>query len=94
MEADAMVIIQRKPFTQEEREAIADAIMFGCSVDGLPELDDIAMDIAEKLPELLRHARLPDTSEHRRKLIDLVMRRWSMPKGPRRSRAYRTLARR
>jgi len=87
------VTLKRQPFTPEERELFIDAIMSGCAADW-PELDEIAIEIAEKLPELLRHARLPDTSENRRRIINLVLTRYAQPKGPKRSRSYRRLARR
>ena len=88
------VTLLRKPFTKEEREIMVDAIMCGRCVEGIPELGVIATEIAEKLPDLLRRANLPDNSDNRRKLIDLVMVRWAAPKTRKPPRTYRALSRR
>jgi hypothetical protein len=84
------VILHRRPFSKEEREILIESVMTG----SYSEFEDLAIEIAEHLPDLLRKANLPDTSDNRRKLIELVMVRWSMPKGPQRSRSYRRMARR
>ena len=84
------VTLTRKPFTPEERAILIEAVMTG-NVD---ELEDIAMQIAEKLPDLLKRARLPDTYENRRAVIELVLTRWAMPKTQRQSHSYRRMARR
>ncbi|RYG55479.1 MAG: hypothetical protein EON56_05575 [Alphaproteobacteria bacterium] len=87
------VTLLRKPFTAEERQLAVEAIMTGCGVEGLPELDAIALEIAMKLPDLLRKANLPDTSDNRRRLIELVLIRWAAPKTPTfTSKSYRAFA--
>lgn len=87
------VVLMRQPFSKAERELIVEAIMSGAEVEGLPELDGIALTIAEQLPDLLKKARLPDTSQNRRGLIHLVLVRWSRPKTARPSRSYRRFRR-
>ena len=89
-----MITLTRKPFSKEEREIMVDAIMTGSYVEDWPELDAIGIEIAEKLPDLLRRAGWPDTSDNRRKIIELVMVRWAAPKSRKPSRSYRALARR
>ena len=88
------ITLQRKPFTPAQREIVIEAVMTGrCAYsDDLPGLEEIALEIADSLPKLLRHAGLPDNSENRRKVIDLILIRWAMPKAPRRSRSYRRMA--
>lgn len=71
---------------------MVEAIMFGSHVEGFPELEDITIEIAEKLPDLLRRARLPDNSDNRRKIIELVLVRWAMPK-TKTATSYRQFAR-
>jgi hypothetical protein len=88
------ITLTRKPFSKGERGLIAEAIMTGAYIEGLPELDTIATEIAEKLPALLRHAGVPDSSDNRRKIIDLVLVRWAAPKTRTPPRTYRELARR
>ena len=86
------VTLLRKSFSPEERELIVEAVMTGSCPPELPELEDIALTIAEWLPSLLAKARLPDTSDNRRAIINLVLTRWGMPKSPRPSTSYRRLA--
>ena len=52
----------------------------GCDLDTADELDSMAIKIADELPRLLKMAGLPDTSDNRRRMIDLVIARYSMPK--------------
>lgn len=85
------VTIQRPHFTPEDRALIVEAVLTGCAADA--DVESIAMEIAEKLPDLLRKAQWPDNSENRKRIVELVLLRWSMPK-TRRSLAYRRLARR
>ena len=87
------VTLRRHHFSAAERQVVAEAVMTGAHVDEVEGLEDVAMQIAEMLPELLRHARRPDTSENRRELIDFVLERWSEPKSARPSRSYRQLRR-
>ncbi|MDM0074426.1 hypothetical protein QTH90_08540 [Variovorax sp. J2P1-59] len=86
------ITLLRKPFSKEEREIMVDAIMTGRYVEDWPELDAIATEIAEKLPDLLRRAGWPDNSDNRRKLIELVLVRWALPKTRKPPRTYRRLA--
>jgi hypothetical protein len=88
------VVLTRQPFSKEERDILIDAAMNGTAYEDWPELQEVADEVAMKLPELLRRAGWEDSSENRRKIIDLVLVRWAMPKGPLRSRSYRRLARR
>jgi hypothetical protein len=82
------VIITRQPFSKAERDMVVEAVITGRVPQELPELEDISLTIAEQLPDLLVKARLSDTSENRRKVVDLVLVRWAAPKH-RPSRSYR-----
>lgn len=86
------VTLRRHSFSKAEREVLVEAITTGAHVEEIEGLEEVALTIAEKLPELLAKARLSDTSENRRRIIDLVLLRWAMPKSPRPSHAYRRLA--
>lgn len=87
------VTLRRTPFNEAERALVIEAVMTGQTPEGFSELAPIALTIAEQLPELLAKARLPDNSDNRRKVVNLVLVRWSQPKGPRPSRSYRRFAR-
>lgn len=83
------ITLRRHHFSAAERQVVAEAVMTGARVDEIDGLEDVAMSIAEMLPALLRKERLQDTSENRRAIIDLVLRRWDVPKSARPSRSYR-----
>lgn len=97
------VTLRRRPLTAEQKAIFIQAVMTGVKPSDLDvdeaeevaaELDGLALNVGDSLPNLLTKARLSDTYDHRVAVIGFVLDRWARPKSAAPSRSYRKFARR
>lgn len=73
----------RMPLTPEQRQFLIEAVMTGRDV-GDAALEEIAANVAMQLPSMMKRAKLADSSENRRRLLEVMLTPVPQPKKPKR----------